>query len=46
VSEKGFNVCRVKTYSDYDVLTTWRAFMNIENRYKYDPNVEKMEILE
>ena len=46
VADQGFNVCRVKTYSDYDALTTWRAFTNIENKYKYDPNVEKLEILE
>ena len=46
LSKRGFNVCRVKTFSDYDCMTTWRAFMNIDNRYKYDPNVEKMEILE
>ena len=46
ISEKGFNVCRVNTYSDHDCLTTWRAFTNIENRYKYDPNQAKLEVLE
>jgi hypothetical protein len=39
ISARGFNEVRCSSYSDHDCLTTWRAFMNIDNRYKYDPNV-------
>ena len=46
ISEGGFNEVRCSSYSHHDCLTTWRAFMNIDNKYKYDTNVEKIEILE
>jgi len=46
MSKDGCNIMRASTYSDYDALTTFRGFSNFENRYKYDPNIEKMEFIE
>ena len=37
---KGFTEVRCSSHSNHDCLTTWRAFMNIENQYKFDSNVE------
>ena len=45
ISEMGFNEVRCSSYSDHDCLTTWRAFMNTDNKYQYDLNVEKINIL-
>ena len=45
ILERGFNEVRCSSYSDHDCLTTWRAFMNVDNKYQYDTSVEKFEIL-
>ena len=36
---------RVITHSDYDVLTTFRAFVNLDLMYKMDPNIHSLELI-
>ena len=44
-SARGFQMIRVATHSDMDVLSTWRAFVNFEMMYKMDPSTHSIELV-
>jgi len=46
VSKNGFNVLRAKSESDYDPLTTFRAWGNADCRLIYDKNIESIAALD
>ena len=44
-SHRGYQMIRVATHSDWDVLTTWRAFVNFQMMYKMDPSTHSIEMV-
>ena len=44
-SDRGYQMIRVATHSDEDVLSTWRAFVNFEMMYKMDPSTHSIEMV-
>jgi hypothetical protein len=46
VSKNGFQMIRAESFSDYDPITTFRAWSNTECRLIYEKNVERVEVLD
>jgi hypothetical protein len=45
-SKNGFSMLRAQSETDYDVLTTFRAWGNTDSRLIYDKNIEKIDALD